>query len=194
MLPKGLNLKKKLPKKKPKLPSKIVRKTIKKPPRRKCSKCGEDDLPGHECKKEDPVPIRKKPVGLRTYYNIAGKKVHDQQTQTPVEMYPKILQIRADLEAHPNFQGRNPTSVPSAALLSGNSVRPPKSVSSRQRDKSFPSLIRRNFLSDSKQNSIREFTKTPKPASKQAAMRMEQHRASVNVALRSDSRSFQRKK
>ena len=67
-------------------------------PKKKCKTCGSDDIPGHTCKQELPV-VKRRPVGLRTYYNLSGKKVHDQQTQTPDEFYPKIVQIRAENEA-----------------------------------------------------------------------------------------------
>ena len=56
----------------------------------KCGKCGETELPGHQCSR--PVVQRPsvrtnsrlytKQVGVRTYFNAAGKKVHDQATQT----------------------------------------------------------------------------------------------------------------
>jgi len=64
----------------------------------RCSKCNEIWTRGHKCPEaEPPPPIPKPPaprnnvqsryaitksVGLNTYYNSAGKKVHDQATQT----------------------------------------------------------------------------------------------------------------
>lgn len=64
----------------------------------RCSKCNEIWTRGHKCKdSEPPPPIPKPPaprmvvqsryamtktVGLSTYYNANGKKVHDQATQT----------------------------------------------------------------------------------------------------------------
>ena len=64
-------------------------------PRKKCGKCGENELPGHTCKIEaPPPPVRRKPIGLRTYYNISGKRVHDQATQTPPALYPKLFSRR----------------------------------------------------------------------------------------------------
>lgn len=64
-------------------------------PKKKCGKCGEDELPGHVCKVvEAPPPPKKKVIGLRTYYNLAGKRVHDQATQTPPALYPKIFSRR----------------------------------------------------------------------------------------------------
>lgn len=65
-------------------------------PKKKCGKCGEDDGPGHVCKLPEPAPPppKKKVVGLRTYYNLAGKRVHDQATQTPPGLYPKLFNRR----------------------------------------------------------------------------------------------------
>jgi hypothetical protein len=55
----------------------------------RCVKCGEPDLPGHQCARSLPKPVVRtssrlytKQVGLNTYFNAAGKKVHDQATQT----------------------------------------------------------------------------------------------------------------
>ena len=55
----------------------------------KCQKCGEPDLPGHQCARTVPKQVIRtssrlynKQVGLNTYFNAAGKKVHDQATQT----------------------------------------------------------------------------------------------------------------
>lgn len=47
-------------------------------------------------KAEEVAPHRHRPPGVRTYYNLSGRRVHDQQSQTPVEFYPKILRIRAE--------------------------------------------------------------------------------------------------
>lgn len=43
-----------------------------------------------------PIPKKKQLIGVRTYYNLSGKKVHDQSTQTPTSFYPKIAKIRAE--------------------------------------------------------------------------------------------------
>lgn len=55
----------------------------------KCGKCGETELPGHQCVRQVQKPtirtssrVYSKQVGVRTYFNAAGKKVHDQATQT----------------------------------------------------------------------------------------------------------------
>lgn len=55
----------------------------------KCGKCGETELPGHQCARQVQKPairttsrLYSKQVGLRTYFNAVGKKVHDQATQT----------------------------------------------------------------------------------------------------------------
>ena len=64
----------------------------------RCSKCNEIWTRGHKCPEAEPPPPIPKPsapkmnvqsryaitktVGLNTYYNSAGKKVHDQATQT----------------------------------------------------------------------------------------------------------------
>ena len=65
------------------------------PPKKKCSKCGDDELPGHVCKTvEAPPPPKKKIIGVKTYYNLAGKRVHDQATQTPISLYPKVFSRR----------------------------------------------------------------------------------------------------
>ena len=65
-------------------------------PKKKCGKCGEDEGVGHVCKPPEPAPPppKKKVVGLRTYYNLAGKRVHDQATQTPPGFYPKLFSRR----------------------------------------------------------------------------------------------------
>ena len=56
---------------------------------KKCGKCGEEDLHGHFCKIFEVTAQRRKIVGIRTYYNITGKRVHDQETQTPPSFYEK---------------------------------------------------------------------------------------------------------
>ena len=57
---------------------------------KKCEKCGESEVTGHACKNlNNSYSLRRKIVGLRTYYNICGKKVHDQSTQTPPSFYEK---------------------------------------------------------------------------------------------------------
>ena len=108
ILPKHLAPKKKKGKK-PKNPlPKVVKKpqvVVKKPLKKKCTRCGEEEGPTHQCKVEEPV--KRKVVGVETYYNLHGKRVHDQQTQTPVEFYPKILQIRADHQAQLQATSRN---------------------------------------------------------------------------------------
>ena len=55
----------------------------------RCVKCGEAELPGHQCPRAVVKPVVRtssrlytKQVGLNTYFNAAGKKVHDQATQT----------------------------------------------------------------------------------------------------------------
>ena len=60
---------------------------------KKCEKCGEDEGVRHFCKANCPGPI-KKVIGIRTYYNLAGKKVHDQATQTPPSFYEKVPKRR----------------------------------------------------------------------------------------------------
>ncbi|CAG9316427.1 unnamed protein product [Blepharisma stoltei] len=68
-------------------------------PKQKCKKCGEEMQPGHQCKVQDaPPPPKKAPIGLRTYYNLAGKRVHDQATQTPLSLYPKAAKGITDEE------------------------------------------------------------------------------------------------
>ena len=64
--------------------------------KKKCQKCGEEEGPSHVCKPVEPAPPppKKKPIGLRTYYNLAGKRVHDQATQTPPGFYQKLLTRR----------------------------------------------------------------------------------------------------
>jgi hypothetical protein len=57
---------------------------------KKCEKCGGEETTGHNCKFNNfSCSSRRKIVGLRTYYNICGKKVHDQATQTPPSFYEK---------------------------------------------------------------------------------------------------------
>lgn len=57
---------------------------------KKCEKCGDNEVSGHFCKiLNNSCTLRRKIVGLRTYYNICGKKVHDQETQTPPSFYEK---------------------------------------------------------------------------------------------------------
>lgn len=64
-------------------------------PKKKCPKCGEEETMGHICKNaEPPQPPKRKIIGLRTYYNLAGKRVHDQATQTPPALYPKLFTRR----------------------------------------------------------------------------------------------------
>ncbi|OMJ82159.1 hypothetical protein SteCoe_17237 [Stentor coeruleus] len=59
-------------------------------PLKKCERCGEDDGGNHVCKNLlSYSQIKRTVVGLRTYYNLAGKKVHDQATQTPPSFYEK---------------------------------------------------------------------------------------------------------
>ena len=73
------------------------------PQKRKCGKCGEDEVLGHVCKiVEAPPPPKKKIIGVRTYYNLAGKRVHDQATQTPVSLYPKAFSRRHGSAFGPN--------------------------------------------------------------------------------------------
>jgi hypothetical protein len=51
----------------------------------KCPDCGDLLTRQHICSAPQPPPAQtppRKPVGVRTYYNKAGKKVHDQITQT----------------------------------------------------------------------------------------------------------------
>lgn len=98
ILPKSF-FKHKSPKKKPKnipiprFPSRPKTAVV-----QKCELCGEEAGKDHRCSKGSKNN-KNRFVGLRTYYNISGKKVHDQQTQTPVEFYPKILKFREELEA-----------------------------------------------------------------------------------------------
>lgn len=56
---------------------------------KKCPRCNQDDIQGHYCKVFEAPQPRKKIVGLRTYYNLVGKMVHDQATQTPPSFYEK---------------------------------------------------------------------------------------------------------
>lgn len=66
-------------------------------PKQKCKKCGDEMLAGHICKVQDaPPPPKKAPIGLRTYYNLSGKRVHDQATQTPLSLYPKAAKANED--------------------------------------------------------------------------------------------------
>ena len=104
VLPKHLLTKKKPVKKRQKSAQRPARRVsttanAKKAVKKKCRHCGNDEVPGHQCKTEEAPPPKRRMVGIRTYYNLSGKKVHDQQTQTPVEFYPKIIQIRAENEA-----------------------------------------------------------------------------------------------
>ena len=83
--------------------------------KKKCPKCGEEEGPSHICKPAEPAPPppKKKVIGLRTYYNLAGKRVHDQATQTPPGFYQKLLNRRHGSTIAP----QTPDSV---AELSGN--------------------------------------------------------------------------
>lgn len=76
--------------------------TVSKSKVKKCPECGKDMFPHHKCPPK-PAPVEKpkdsaKPptatvsqrrptVGVRTYYNLLGKRVHDQATQTPASFY-----------------------------------------------------------------------------------------------------------
>ena len=63
------------------------------PKARKCSECGLDLNMGHVCPQRIvPSPTAESnklivPVGVKTYYTVQGKKVHDQLTQTKVSFY-----------------------------------------------------------------------------------------------------------
>ena len=115
-LPSNLQKKKeKINKKKP-LPGKnfnMIRSKLL--PKKKCPKCGDEEAPGHVCKVQEPAPPppKKKVIGLRTYYNLSGKRVHDQATQTPANFYPKFFTKRHGSTIAP----LTPDSV---AELSGN--------------------------------------------------------------------------
>ena len=50
---------------------------------KKCKKCNQIEEVGHICKVKRAFSVKQKVIGLRTYYNIAGKRIHDQATQTP---------------------------------------------------------------------------------------------------------------
>jgi DNA-directed RNA polymerase subunit M/transcription elongation factor TFIIS len=84
-------------------------------PKKKCPKCGEEEVQNHICKSAEPAPPppKKKIVGLRTYYNLAGKRVHDQATQTPPNLYPKLFARRHGSTVAP----QTPDSI---ADMSGN--------------------------------------------------------------------------
>jgi len=61
---------------------------------KKCPECGESASKGHLCNPPQPPPAPaplppRKPIGVKTYYNKFGKKVHDQITQTPASFYAK---------------------------------------------------------------------------------------------------------
>lgn len=63
------------------------------PKARKCSECGLDMNMGHVCPQRIvPSPTAESSkqvvaVGVKTYYTVQGKKVHDQVTQTKVSFY-----------------------------------------------------------------------------------------------------------
>lgn len=69
---------------------------------KKCLECGEIVSKLHTCNPPQPAPpaappppLPRKPIGVRTYYNKFGKKVHDQITQTPNSFYAKhVLRTR----------------------------------------------------------------------------------------------------
>jgi ribosomal protein L32 len=87
--------------------------------KKKCPKCGEEEVAGHVCKVVEaaPPPPKRKIVGLRTYYNLAGKRVHDQATQTPPGLYPKLFTRRHGSTLAP----QTPDSVADlSANVSGN--------------------------------------------------------------------------
>lgn len=67
---------------------------------RKCPECGEAMTLRHTCNPSQPAPpplhmppaalnlsYTRKSIGVRTYYNRFGKRVHDQSTQTPAAFY-----------------------------------------------------------------------------------------------------------
>jgi hypothetical protein len=64
---------------------------------KKCPECREILMKNHVCSLPQPPPpvlppsssIKRKIIGVKTYYNRFGKKVHDQITQTPASFYSK---------------------------------------------------------------------------------------------------------
>ena len=139
----SLSLKKKpKPKSKPK-PAPQPR-VMRQPTRKKCNKCGQDELPGHTCP-EAPPPPKRKPVGIRTYYNIAGKRVHDQATQTPLSFYPKMAKIRAETQG--DFRGSLKEDSKTPTSLETKSDQTSKLEKNNER-KSISSTIRRSFFSE----------------------------------------------
>lgn len=99
--------------------------------KKKCQKCGEDEGPGHACKIEAPPPPKKKVIGIRTYYNLAGKRVHDQATQTPPGLYPKAFGRRHGSSFTPHtpdsFQDVSPnfSSNEDSYLSDSQNLKPP---------------------------------------------------------------------
>ena len=91
-------------------------------PKKKCAKCGEEEVLGHVCKVfEAPPPPKKKVIGLRTYYNLAGKRVHDQATQTPPALYPKLFSRRHGSALAPQTpESSNEFSVNASSNISSN--------------------------------------------------------------------------
>jgi ribosomal protein L32 len=67
---------------------------------KKCTECGETLTKNHTCSSPAPPPLPppqlppRRPIGVRTYYNKFGKKVHDQESQTPSSFYTKSAHYR----------------------------------------------------------------------------------------------------
>ena len=82
-------------------PANAVSKAVPRPKAKKCPDCGKDLLMNHRCLakpagadkprellKPSSAIVQKRPViGVKTYYNLLGKRVHDQMTQTPASFY-----------------------------------------------------------------------------------------------------------
>lgn len=79
-------------------PANTISRPMPRPKAKKCPDCGKDLLMNHRCVAK-PAPaekqvkpasafVQKRPViGVKTYYNLVGKRVHDQMTQTPASFY-----------------------------------------------------------------------------------------------------------
>lgn len=97
---------------------------------KKCERCGENEVNGHVCKSVNlSFNTLRKVIGLRTYYNICGKKVHDQATQTPPSFYEKsprkrYLSSLDPLPVESNFTRAEEEGISRVRLLPG--IRTPR--------------------------------------------------------------------
>ena len=137
---------------------------------RKCSRCNEDEVQGHVCRGMDAPSPRRKAVGIKTYYNIAGKRVHDQATQTPPSFYeksPKKVYLTNSLEGTTEgVEGSRRSSACEPGYFSENNT---------GKAQYFPSLRVNRRASASNSSAYLENSKRLQPINNLASCRFSPH-------------------